>query len=325
MRSASPRSFRRALTPATVALGLIVGTAVATAGLTGSVPAAHADVAAPTTASYATAAAATPGARALGEIGAEPIAEITEASAAALTDAEALLDAAPEVVAAIKAEVTEAKLDLDVAAVEIDTAGLEDLAGELRAVAITPTLFIPTMTDEAVAETARVQSAVDTLQDAFKAAQVKKAAEEAAKKAAAKKAAEKKAAEAKAQAEREAAAQASAQRSAPSAASGPSKYSGGDARGIARDMVAQRGWGGDQFSCLDSLWQRESGWNYRAQNPSSGAYGIPQALPGSKMASAGGDWQTNPATQIAWGLSYIEGRYGTPCGAWGHSQSHGWY
>lgn len=97
-----------------------------------------------------------------------------------------------------------------------------------------------------------------------------------------------------------------------------------DPRDLARAMLSQRGWGG-QFGCLDSLWQRESGWNHRAQNPSSGAYGIPQSLPGSKMASAGADWRTNPVTQIRWGLQYIEASYGSPCAAWGHSQSHGWY
>jgi hypothetical protein len=99
----------------------------------------------------------------------------------------------------------------------------------------------------------------------------------------------------------------------------------GSAQGIAHDMVLARGWGEGEFNCLVSLWNKESGWNYQAQNPSSGAYGIPQALPGNKMASAGADWATNPATQIKWGLGYISGRYGTPCGAWGHSQSVGWY
>src|SRR5690606_13623238 len=94
----------------------------------------------------------------------------------------------------------------------------------------------------------------------------------------------------------------------------------GDPRSIAQQMLPDFGWGADQFSCLDSLWQRESNWNPSAQNPSSGAYGIPQALPGGKMASAGSDWATNPATQIEWGLGYIQGRYGSPCGAWGHSQ-----
>jgi hypothetical protein len=99
----------------------------------------------------------------------------------------------------------------------------------------------------------------------------------------------------------------------------------GSAQAIAADMVAARGWGGGEFNCLVSLWNKESGWNVYAANRSSGAYGIPQALPGSKMASAGADWQTNPATQISWGLGYISGRYGTPCGAWAHSQSVGWY
>lgn len=99
----------------------------------------------------------------------------------------------------------------------------------------------------------------------------------------------------------------------------------GSAQAIAHDMVMARGWSEDDFSCLVSLWNRESGWNVNAYNASSGATGIPQALPGSKMASAGSDWQTNPATQITWGLGYISGRYGTPCGAWNHSQNNGWY
>lgn len=100
----------------------------------------------------------------------------------------------------------------------------------------------------------------------------------------------------------------------------------GNARGIAASMAAERyGWGGDQFSCLNSLWMRESGWNVQASNPSSGAYGIPQALPGSKMSAYGSDWRNNPVTQIQWGLAYIKGSYGSPCGAWGAFQSKGWY
>jgi hypothetical protein len=99
----------------------------------------------------------------------------------------------------------------------------------------------------------------------------------------------------------------------------------GSAQAIAHSMVLSRGWGEDQFSCLVSLWNKESGWRVNASNPSSGAYGIPQALPGSKMGSAGSDWATNPATQITWGLGYISGRYGTPCGAWSHSQAKNWY
>jgi len=105
------------------------------------------------------------------------------------------------------------------------------------------------------------------------------------------------------------------------AASAPSR----SPQQIAEQMLSQFGWSSSQFSCLQPLWGHESGWNPYAQNPSSGAYGIPQALPGSKMASAGGDWQSNPATQIRWGLSYIQGNYGSPCGAWAHEQSNGWY
>jgi resuscitation-promoting factor RpfB len=98
----------------------------------------------------------------------------------------------------------------------------------------------------------------------------------------------------------------------------------GSAQQIAMAMLASYGWSSDQFSCLDPLWQRESGWNVYAANP-DGAYGIPQALPGSKMASAGADWQTDAATQIRWGLGYIQARYGSPCAAWAHSQATGWY
>ncbi len=99
----------------------------------------------------------------------------------------------------------------------------------------------------------------------------------------------------------------------------------GTAQAIALTMLTSMGWGADQYNCLVALWNRESGWNVYAHNASSGAYGIPQALPGEKMASAGADWATNPATQIAWGLSYISGRYATPCGAWEHSETVGWY
>jgi uncharacterized protein YabE (DUF348 family) len=99
----------------------------------------------------------------------------------------------------------------------------------------------------------------------------------------------------------------------------------GTAQKIAEQMVTARGWGDGEFACLVKLWNRESHWNVHAQNPSSGAYGIPQAWPGSKMASAGPDWQNNPTTQIKWGLGYIADRYHTPCGAWAQSQASGWY
>ncbi|MEU4213797.1 lytic transglycosylase domain-containing protein [Actinoplanes sp. NPDC026623] len=101
------------------------------------------------------------------------------------------------------------------------------------------------------------------------------------------------------------------------------EFSGNRATGCA--LMIKDGFEIDQFPCLDKLWKKESGWNHRASNSSSGAYGIPQALPGSKMASEGDDWKTSPATQIKWGLGYIKGRYGSPCGAWGHSQDTGWY
>jgi hypothetical protein len=93
-----------------------------------------------------------------------------------------------------------------------------------------------------------------------------------------------------------------------------------DARAYALSRI-----GSTQFGCLDRLFDRESGWNPYARNASTGAYGIPQALPGDKMATIASDWRTNPVTQVRWGLSYISGRYGTACNAWAHSQNYGWY
>ncbi|HQR26110.1 MAG TPA: lytic transglycosylase domain-containing protein [Nocardioides sp.] len=101
--------------------------------------------------------------------------------------------------------------------------------------------------------------------------------------------------------------------------------SGADPRTIAMALLPEFGFSADQFACLDPLYVGESGWRVDADNPTSSAYGIPQALPGSKMASAGADWATNPVTQIRWGLGYIAERYGTPCGAWSFKQGHGWY
>lgn len=97
------------------------------------------------------------------------------------------------------------------------------------------------------------------------------------------------------------------------------------AQQIAMSMMGQYGWGLQHWPALKALWQRESGWKVNARNPSSGAYGIPQALPASKMASAGSDWRTNPATQIKWGLGYIKGRYGNPTIANAFQKSHNWY
>jgi len=112
-----------------------------------------------------------------------------------------------------------------------------------------------------------------------------------------------------------------AQPATPAAATAAS----GSPQQIAEAMLASFGWSASQFSCLDPLWAHESGWSVTAYNAGSGAYGIPQALPGSKMASAGPDWQTNAATQIRWGLEYIQGSYGSPCAAWDHEQATGWY
>ena len=94
----------------------------------------------------------------------------------------------------------------------------------------------------------------------------------------------------------------------------------------AHDLVINSyGWSEDDYYALVNLWNRESGWDPNCYNSYSGAYGIPQSLPGNKMASEGGDWQTNGQTQIRWGLKYIQGRYGSPSGAWGHFLSHNWY
>jgi hypothetical protein len=94
----------------------------------------------------------------------------------------------------------------------------------------------------------------------------------------------------------------------------------GSAYAIAQSMVPS-----GQFACFSNIIERESGWDVHATNPSSGAYGLGQALPGSKMASAGSDWENNPTTQIKWVLSYMDSRYGSPCGAWSFWQSHNWY
>jgi hypothetical protein len=111
----------------------------------------------------------------------------------------------------------------------------------------------------------------------------------------------------------------------PSATASAAPVASGSPQQIAQAMLGSFGWSSSQFSCLDPLWAHESGWSVTAYNAGSGAYGIPQALPGSRMASVGPDWQTNAATQIRWGLEYIKGTYGSPCAAWDHEQATGWY
>lgn len=158
-------------------------------------------------------------------------------------------------------------------------------------------------------------------------ASAKKSAEESARVQAAKDAKSKKAAaedrlEKERQEKKDAAERASRSevRSA-SAFAAQSSYSVAEVQAIARQMVPA-----DQFQCFSNIVNVESSWNYRASNPSSGAYGLVQALPGSKMASAGADWMTNPATQIKWGLNYMNsGRYGSPCAAWSFWQANHWY
>ncbi|UGY93416.1 transglycosylase SLT domain-containing protein [Streptomyces gobiensis] len=178
-------------------------------------------------------------------------------------------------------------------------------------------------------QTASLTQQADAQSDAANAA-AKKSAEESARVQAAKDAAAKKQAleEAKAaaekaakeRAEREAASRAAEREAASASFAQQASYSVADVKAMAQQIV-----GGGQYQCFSNIVERESGWNYKAQNPSSGAYGLVQALPGSKMASAGADWRTNPATQIKWGLNYMNDRYGSPCGAWEFWQANHWY
>ncbi|MFM9372075.1 transglycosylase SLT domain-containing protein [Streptomyces sp. Da 82-17] len=180
---------------------------------------------------------------------------------------------------------------------------------------------------QAEVQTASLAQQADAQAVAADAAAQKSAEESARKKAAEdavakKEAAEQKLAEEKAAKEREAELKASRSeaRADISDIAKQSSYSIAETQAIARQMVPA-----DQFQCFSNIVDHESSWNYRASNPSSGAYGLVQALPGSKMASAGADWQTNPATQIKWGLNYMNDRYGSPCGAWDFWQANNWY
>jgi hypothetical protein len=95
---------------------------------------------------------------------------------------------------------------------------------------------------------------------------------------------------------------------------------------VAKALIAEKyQWGEGQYACLNKLWTKESHWNYKARNKVSGAHGIPQALPATKMEIVGTDWRTNPVTQISWGLKYINERYDTPCKAWGKFKRSRWY
>lgn len=324
-RSARRRQQRRtAIVSAGLAIGLFATAGVATAAPLSQAEAAGADR------SFALASFTMP---------AEPtVAVTTEGSDPISIAAHDALDVADVTIAAaatVTADVKASGLDLGDTDTTIDTSKLGAAAERLAGGLDLPAPLVPDLTDDVTALIASVEAEVADLRASLDAAKKLKAEREAAAKA-------KREAEARAAAEKAAAEAAAAQAAKAAQSQSQSQSSGGggggsapvpagggaspaEAQAIARNMLGSYGWGGDQFSCLVSLWNKESGWNYRAYNSSSGAYGIPQALPGSKMGSAGADWQTNAATQIRWGLGYISGRYGSPCGAWSHSQSVGWY
>ncbi|UCM90087.1 aggregation-promoting factor C-terminal-like domain-containing protein [Streptomyces marincola] len=172
-------------------------------------------------------------------------------------------------------------------------------------------------------ETQTIAADADARRAAQEAARIQAAESAAERRAEAERAAQEQAdREAREAAERAAEEARAAASSAGSSASFPvqSSYTKAEVQAMARQIVAA-----DQFQCFSNIVDHESGWNHTAQNPSSGAYGLMQALPGSKMSSAGSDWQTNPATQIRWGVNYMEDRYGSPCGAWEFWQANNWY
>jgi len=227
--------------------------------------------------------------------GPEPLAKVADQASTSLIAAHAAVDAAID----LSAQVVLSGLDLGDADTSIDTGELQHDINALDERAVMPAMLLTVLTADTEKKTAEIVAETAALQTALTTAQEQKAAADAAKAAAE---------------------QAAAAAAALAAANTPD-----GARATARDLAAsQYGWGDDQFQCLNSLWNKESSWNYQAYNP-SGATGIPQALPGSKMASSGSDWATNAATQIAWGLGYISSVYGTPCSAWGHSQATNWY
>lgn len=247
------------------------------------------------------------------------VAAATVVTKTAMHDARAAADFADQATA----DVAKLGLDLGEVATTVDTSSLRTRISNASVstangdpLSDKQTATLSDATETVRAQTLTLRKAVVQAQATAAAAKIK--ADEDAKAAeAARVAAEQAAAAAVAQAEADAAA----------AAEALAKVNTVDgAKETARTMAkAKYGWGDDQFGCLDSLWTKESGWNYQAENASSGAFGIPQSLPGSKMATIADDWADNAATQIEWGLKYISGSYGTPCAAWGHSQATDWY
>ena len=319
-RQAERRARRR---PAFLATSLAFGVVVA-ACVTGMAPAvqAGADDTRSAAPSYALASYET-------EIATTVTAAETQVDTEA-ADAIAQADAAITAATTVTADVAASGLDIGDPNPTVDTAALESTLDDVREAEAVDSPLLPTLTENVSELVAPVEERAYQLRGSLDGAVAAKAAEEEAARVAAEAAAAAAAAEAAkaakaAAAPRPAASGSSAPLPAPAGGGGSGDNSPAGAQASARGMLAGYGWGDDQFGCLVSLWNKESGWNYLAHNSSSGAHGIPQALPGSKMASAGADWQTNAATQVAWGLGYISGRYGTPCGAWSHSQSTGWY
>ena len=325
LRIAARRTRRR---PAIIAAGIAL-TLVAAAGAGVALPTSPAQAqASGSTESFALASYSVPLENTLADATGEETSD----------DAREALVAAKETIAAattVTTDIHASGLDVGVPVTTVDTADLKKAVKRLQGAAMLPAMLVAAFSEDVATEVASVDADVNGLRGRLDAAIALKAEQEAAAQAQREaEAAAAAAAAAAAEAEAAAAAAAEAEAAASSSNSGGGSSapnfagpgtSAGEAQAIARSMLAGYGWGDDQFGCLVSLWDRESGWNSQAYNASSGAFGIPQALPGSKMATAGADWQTNAATQISWGLGYIAGRYGNPCGAWSHSESVGWY
>ena len=288
------RSLATAATCAGVALGIVATTGVAAA----------APVSLPDAAASAFSAPAFPAVSAVGTpVTLESV--VGDADSTLVRAQATLTDAAK-----VESDIAATGLPLSVGDPTVDTSALQTAADRLSASDLLPVVLVPALSQNAATESERVADRVAELRGSLNDAVAAKAAADAA-------------AEAKRQADEAAAAEAQRQKEAAEALARVNTPDG--AKDFAATYAAQQyGWGSDQFSCLVSLWTKESGWNYQAYNP-SGATGIPQSLPGSKMAVFGDDWQTNAATQIKWGLDYISRGYGTPCSAWGHSQATDWY
>jgi hypothetical protein len=319
---------RRARRRPAVAVAAVTVGLLAVVGIAEAVPVSAAEASGPT-ANYALASYTT-------QTPAAPATLAEKQTKVVSSDAQkALVDAAATVTAAktITADIAASGLDVGVPDTSVETGDLQVAADRLElGIDNLPETLLPDVTDNVTELVASVDAEVAGLRGRLDAAIALKAQQEAEEKAR-----QEAAAAAAAAAAAKAAAAAAAPKSTSTSSGGsrptaviPSGNGNGDnspagAQAYAHSRFPAYGWGDDQFGCLVSLWNKESGWNYQAYNRGSGAYGIPQALPGSKMGSAGADWQTNAATQVNWGLGYVSGRYGTPCGAWGHSQSTGWY